>query len=251
MNLAAPNAVRDRMGPKRIAEVFNVKIHLLKLRVSNAYLIEGDRPILVDTGSPNDAELVRSQLRNVNVELRDLALIVHTHVHSDHMGSTVEVAAEAKCPIAYHPDDQEIVDRSHNGHLNGIGLRGRVMSRFFSGAKFDSVNADIPLYDGMGLADFGCDVTIVATPGHTAGSISIVTPEGDAIIGDVIMGGYVGGLVWPTRPNYHYFSDDIGRAMESLDTLLLKTRRTLYVGHGGPLLHQAVHTWRHRQNNVR
>lgn len=225
-------------------------IHQLKLRISNAYLIAGDRPILVDTGAPNDTELIRSKLREIGVEMRDLAMIVHTHVHSDHMGSTAEIVAEAKCPIAYHPNDQEIADRAHNGLLNGIGLRGKIMSRFFSGAKFDSVNADIQLYDGMTLANYGCNVTVVATPGHTPGSISFVTPEGDAIIGDVIMGGYVGGNVWPTRPNYHYFADDVDQAMKSLDTLLSRTKHKLYVGHGGPLLQNSVCAWRKMQRSA-
>jgi glyoxylase-like metal-dependent hydrolase (beta-lactamase superfamily II) len=167
------------------------------------------------------------------------------------MGSTAEIVAEARCPIAYHPDDQKIVDRSHNGLLNGIGVRGRIMSRFFSNAKFDSINADIQMHDGMALADYGCNATVVATPGHTPGSISIVTPEGDAIIGDVIMGGYIGGNVWSTRPNYHYFADDIEQAMKSLDTLLSRTNRTLYVGHGGPLLQKSVLAWRTRQRTAR
>ena len=228
----------------------HLNIHVLKLRVSNAYLLAGDRPILVDTGAPNDTELIRSRLRDISVELSDIALIVHTHVHSDHMGSTAEIVAEAKCPIAYHPDDQVIVDRSDNGLLKGIGFRGKVMSHIFSDAKFNAVNADISLHDGMSLLDYGCNATIVATPGHTAGSISIVTPEGDAIIGDVIMGGYMGGNIWPTRPNYHYFADDIEQAMKSLDTLLSRTKRTLYVGHGGPLLQTSVRTWRKRHRTT-
>ena len=224
-----------------------MKIHLLKLRFSNAYLLASDRPILIDTGTANDAERIRSKLRSINVEFRDLALIVHTHVHSDHMGSTAEIAAEANCPIAYHPADQAIVDRSHNGVLNGVGLRGKVMSRIFSNAKFDAVTADVPLHGGMTLADYGCDVTVVETPGHTLGSISFVTSDGDAIIGDVIMGGYVGGSVWATRPNYHYFADDVEEAMKSLDILLSHTKRTMYVGHGGPLAWKAVYDWRKRQ----
>ena len=248
-NQSRPAQSRDRRRYR--AKGTNLKIHLLKLRVSNAYLLTGDQPILVDTGSPSDIELIRSKLRDFNVELRDLALIVHTHVHSDHIGSTAEIVAEANCPIAYHPADQEIADRSHNGRLNGIGLRGRIMSRFFSDAKFDSVTGDIHLSSGLTLDDYGCNATVVETPGHTPGSISIVTPEGDAIIGDVIMGGYIGGNVWPTRPNYHYFADDVEQAMKSLDTLLSHTKRTMYVGHGGPLAWKSVHNWRKRQRNAR
>ncbi len=37
----------------------SLTIHPLKLRFSNAYLVLGDRPILVDTGSPGEAEQIR------------------------------------------------------------------------------------------------------------------------------------------------------------------------------------------------
>ena len=190
-NQSRPPQSRDRR--RYACKGITLKIHLLKLSVSNAYLLEGEQPILVDTGASKDIESIHSKLKQLRVDFRDLALIVHTHVHSDHMGSTAGIAAEANCPIAYHPADQAIVDRSHNGYLKGVGLRGRIMSRFFSNTKFEAINADIELQDGMKLNDYGADLTVVATPGHTPGSIAVITPEGDtAIIGDVIMGGYIG-----------------------------------------------------------
>ena len=42
----------------------------------------------------------------------------------------------------------------------------------------------------MKLNPFGVDATILVT----LGSISISIPDGEAIIGDVIMGGYVAGI---------------------------------------------------------
>ena len=119
------------IAPTRSGGV-GLKIHRFKLSISNAYLIQGERPILVDTGSPSDFERLRAKLREQQVEFRDLGLIVHTHIHSDHMGCTARIAAESDCPIAYHPADQSNADRSHNGTLTGIGLRGRIMKRFFS-----------------------------------------------------------------------------------------------------------------------
>lgn len=38
-----------------------MKVHKLKLRLSNAHLLIGQRPILVDTGSPGEASFDRSQ----------------------------------------------------------------------------------------------------------------------------------------------------------------------------------------------
>jgi glyoxylase-like metal-dependent hydrolase (beta-lactamase superfamily II) len=130
--------------------------------------------------------------------------------------------------------------------LKGVGLRGKIMSQVFSRARFTPVNADWFPSDGMSLIDFGCDAKIIETPGHTAGSISIVTNQGDGIIGDVIMGGWMGGVLHRSRPNYHYFADDLTLAMQSLDLVLRQTTARLFVGHGGPLLHDRVKAWRER-----
>ncbi len=227
-----------------------MRIHHLRLRFSNAYLLVGARPILVDTGSPNETKAIWAQLRQYNVNFSDLALIIHTHVHSDHMGSTAEIVAEAKCPIAYHPADQPIVTRSHNGRLKGIGMRGWIMSRIFSDAKFEAANADFQLHEDMSLEPFGCDASVLETPGHTHGSISIVTAKGDAIVGDVLMGGFAGGNLLPTKPNYHYFAEDVDQTLRSIDKILARASGSLFVGHGGPLTHRAVTSWRNRMNRT-
>ena len=223
-----------------------MQIYQLKLRLSNAYLIRGTTSILVDTGSPGELETIRRKLRALDVEFKDLSLLLHTHVHADHFGNTAEIAAEAKCPVALHRNDQAILDRATNGQLKGVGLRGKIMAKVFSEASFKSVEANLFANNGMSLGDFGCDATIIETPGHTPGSISIITPDGDAIIGDVIMGGWMGGLLMPSKPNHHYFAENLPLAMRSLDVILANTNRTLYVGHGGPLAHSRVQAWHRR-----
>ena len=103
----------------------------------------------------------------------------------------------------------------------------------------------------MALNDFGVYVKVVETPGHTPGSISIVTAEGDAIIGDVLVGGYMGGNFLPGRTNFHYFADNVEQAMISLDKILARTTGNLYVRHGGPLTHDSVVAWRNRKRSAR
>lgn len=222
-------------------------IHQINLRVSNAFLVVGERPILIDTGTPHDTATIRAALRQRDLDFSDLALIVHTHAHSDHMGSTAEIVAEARCPIAYHADEQAMVDRGDNGRLQGLGLRGNIMSRFFSFAKFQPVMADFFVTDQMRLDDYGVAGSILHTPGHTAGSVSFVADTGEAIIGDLLMGGYVGGKLLRTKPNFHYFADDRHQVLSSVDLVLMRTTGPLYVGHGGPLGRGDTERWRRRQ----
>jgi glyoxylase-like metal-dependent hydrolase (beta-lactamase superfamily II) len=219
-------------------------IHPLRLRYSNAYLVVGARPILVDTGSRGDAARIVAGCAAAGVSIRDLALILHTHVHSDHFGNTADLATEARCPVAYHPGDRPLAVRGNNGPLRGVGLRGRILARLLHHRPFRTRAVDVDAEDGMRLDEFGVAASVLHTPGHTPGSISVVLDSGDAIIGDVIMGGYAGGAIRPTKPNFHYFAEDLPLAMTSLDRILARVSGRLYVGHGGPLQHRAVMRWR-------
>lgn len=223
-------------------------VHPIRLRFSNAYVLVGDRrAILVDTGSRGDARAIRAACAAVGVALRDLALILHTHVHSDHVGTTADLAAEAQCPVSYHSNDRVLAEQGHNGRLRGVGLRGRILSRLLSDLPFPSCRADLDASDGLRLDAFGVPATVLHTPGHTAGSISVLLDNGDAIVGDLMMGGYAGGALLPGRPNFHYFADSLSLAMESLDRVLRVSSGRLFVGHGGPVSHAATRRWRASQ----
>jgi glyoxylase-like metal-dependent hydrolase (beta-lactamase superfamily II) len=78
------------------------------------------------------------------------------------------------------------------------------------------------------------------TPGHTAGSLSVLLAGGEAIVGDVLMGGFMGGTFRAGKPNLHYFAEDPGQVRRSLEFLLAQPVHTLHVGHGGPLAAEVV-----------
>ena len=219
-------------------------VHPIRLRYSNAYIVVGARPILIDTGSQGDAARIVAGCAAAGITIRDLALILHTHVHSDHFGNTASLATEVGCPVAYHVRDRPLAMLGNNGPLRGVGLRGRILARLLCNLPFRSRAADIDAADGMRLDGFGIAGSVLHTPGHTPGSISVLLDSGDAIIGDVIMGGYAGGAIRPTKPNFHYFADDLAAAMASVDRVLAVTSGRLFVGHGGPLSHEAVVRWR-------
>ena len=210
-------------------------VHPIKLGFSNAYLVTGEKPILVDTGSPGEGGKILTALGDHGVTPADLALILHTHVHSDHVGSTAELLKHADVPTAYHTADETLMQQGSNGTLTGIGLRGRVMSTFFSNSTFERFAPSFHLTGGMRLDEYGVAATVQHTPGHTPGSVSLLLDNGDAIVGDVWMGGFMGGSLLAERPNYHYFAEDRGQLENSMGKLLAEKPRTFYVGHGGPL----------------
>jgi len=60
--------------------------------ITASYLITGERPCLVETGTAYSAPVIREALASLGVGPHDLATIVVTHVHLDHAGGVGDVA---------------------------------------------------------------------------------------------------------------------------------------------------------------
>ncbi|MEM7314415.1 MAG: MBL fold metallo-hydrolase, partial [Planctomycetota bacterium] len=215
-------------------------IHTIQLRLSNAFLVIGDRPILVDSGSPGECEVIEQTMRKTGVDPGDIALVFLTHVHGDHAGSAAEFARRFDCPVAFHAGDQPIMDRGSNGKLVGIGLRGKMLEPFFLDGEFEQADRDVELVEGQRLDEFGIAGKVIGTPGHTAGSVTLLLDNGDAIVGDALMGGYLGGKLFSSRPMLPYFCEDIDQVHDSIQNIIESVTGQIYVGHGGPLTSKAV-----------
>ena len=61
-------------------------------RVTAGYLIEGDSPVLVETGSQSSVPVLLAQLEELGLGPTDLAGVVVTHIHLDHAGGVGDVA---------------------------------------------------------------------------------------------------------------------------------------------------------------
>jgi glyoxylase-like metal-dependent hydrolase (beta-lactamase superfamily II) len=60
--------------------------------VTAGYLLEGPRPVLVETGSQSSVEVLLDALAALGVGADDLAGVVVTHIHLDHAGGVGDVA---------------------------------------------------------------------------------------------------------------------------------------------------------------
>jgi glyoxylase-like metal-dependent hydrolase (beta-lactamase superfamily II) len=61
-------------------------------RVTAGYLIEGDAPVLIETGSQSSVPTLLALLGRLGVGPADLAGVVVTHIHLDHAGGVGDVA---------------------------------------------------------------------------------------------------------------------------------------------------------------
>jgi hypothetical protein len=82
------------------------------------------------------------------------------------------------------------------------------------------------LDDGFDLSPYGFEAKVVHTPGHTKGSISILTAQGDLIAGDTFA-----NINKPAiAPNAYDFKE-LRSSIKRLKTMNIKT---IYPGHGNP-----------------
>lgn len=183
----------------------------IKGAISNCYLLLGEKPVLVDTGAPGDLRTILAALQRHGLAPRDLALILLTHGHSDHAGCAAELRRRSGAQIAMHAGDAPLVRAGRNGMMVVQDTLGRIL-RPFVDEPFEAFEPDLVFQEGIALEPYGLRGRVLPTPGHTAGSASVVLANGEALIGDVLRG----SLVWPNKAREHYFCNDPGRNQRSI-----------------------------------
>jgi glyoxylase-like metal-dependent hydrolase (beta-lactamase superfamily II) len=226
-----------------MAQTTVVTVPVLGRRNVNAHLLVGRRPILVDTGVPGSTAKVLKRIAEHGIGPGDLAAIVVTHAHIDHFGSAAELHRATGAPIIAHTADaaQYAAGRIREPYLP-TGALGRILNRLPAfHVHTEPFTPQLLLNGTAALHDFGVDARIMPTPGHTAGSISVLTDAGDLVAGDLVAGSFLGVLRHrPANPPFH--DDRVGN-LASLRAMLALNPTTLHVGHGGPLDPERVRRW--------
>jgi glyoxylase-like metal-dependent hydrolase (beta-lactamase superfamily II) len=214
-------------------------LHVLRLSIANVYLISGARDILVDAGGPKDVPRIISFLQTHGIGPGKLQLILLTHGHWDHAGGAAQLRAALRAPVAIHRSDAELARRGINGPLKATNLTGRLLQPFLD-RSYPPVEPDHLIEDEIDLTAFGVAARIIITPGHTPGSLSVRTADAQLIVGDLLMGGWFGGWLFPARPGLHYYADDLAQVHASVQKVLASSPRIIHPAHGGPLDPQEV-----------
>lgn len=218
----------------------SITVLSLPLLSSNVFALRGERTILIDTGNPGSGPAIITWLAQHGIGAQDLALIVLTHGHLDHWGSAKALRDQFGVPIAIHRADAVWLRRGHNPRdMRPTGLQGALLLPFIL-QRVPACEPDVLIDGPLSLHGYGVDAQILLTPGHSAGSISVLTADGACVVGDLLAGGMLYGRIAPGMPSMPYFSSDRGLLQQSIAHVLDHNPHTLYVGHGGPLAVTAV-----------
>jgi len=171
-------------------------VHMLRLpftiRVSedtvlersvNMFIITGPAITLIDTGVAGSEEVIFDYIRSIGRDPAEIALLILTHSHPDHIGSARAIRQATGCIIAAHAAERAWIEDI------GLQCTSRPVPGFHS-----LVGGSVPvgqlLEDGDTLA-LGDDslpgLIVFHTPGHSPGSISLLLrSEGVLLTGDAV-----------------------------------------------------------------
>jgi hydroxyacylglutathione hydrolase len=219
------------------------RIHKIRLGLCNAYLILGEEgAVLVDTGQAGWTSLFFNHLKNTGIRPEDVRLIVITHVHFDHVGNLKALTKRCGCPVAIHVKEASLLSHGTVVFPPGTNLFGRIASRLGRGMapflKFAPLQPDLLVSSELPLKRYGVPGSIIPTPGHTVGSLSVLLPDGTACVGD-LAANYLPGGLGPIVPP---FADDVQELFRSWMHLLEAGAKTICPGHGRPFQAKVLRT---------
>ena len=217
-----------------------ITIPILPFGMVHCHLIVGPQGcVLVDTGIPGSEQKIERALKQHGLSFRDIKLIVITHAHTDHAGSAARLRELTGAPVLAHADDLDYYERRKEmtycvAHWWGpLFLRSGVPGEPYLPFTPEILLREEARFD---LREFGVDGFACHTPGHTAGSVSVVLGTGEALVGDLIASGILlGGVMRGGHAIRPPFEDDPDAVGAELMKLVDAGMQTFHLGHGGPL----------------
>ncbi|GLU48790.1 MBL fold metallo-hydrolase [Nocardiopsis ansamitocini] len=210
---------------------------------------EGEAVTLVDTGYPGDRDRLLASLAAIGRRPGDVAAILVTHAHTDHIGSAQEFGSVHGTPVLMHEAEvpharRDFLHQVTPRQILANAWRPRVLpwalKAVGSGGTKDVRIAAPEAFPAPGALDLPGRPVPVATPGHTLGHSAYHLPDAGIVIsGDALVSGHpTSGVSGPQLlPGMFHHDRDAARA--SLTVLAGLEADVVLPGHG-PLHDGAV-----------
>lgn len=208
-----------------------MEIKKIILGFTNSYLLEGNEGyVMIDAGIMRKKKSFLSGLKYHGIDAGQIRLIIITHAHFDHVGSLAAIKASCNdCPVLIHPYEAPRISEPVVAIPPGTNLQGKIISSIGRVGrpllKYPPVKPEKLWMGAFELNDYGIEGKVIHTPGHTAGSVSVLLADGQAIVGDLAVN------FTRMRP-FPPFAEDPPAIYNSWKRLLEAGVRTIYPAHG-------------------
>ena len=204
--------------------------HVLSGR-ENAYLVNSRGYwILIDTGRKNRYDKLKERIQKLIPKTEQLNLLFLTHTHYDHCQNAFQLKEDFRCRVDVSQAEKNYIKTGYTPIPKGtmlfskiVSLLGRKVEPSF--AKYIPFEPDCFIDEELMIKNDMLDYRAISTPGHSAGSISLIIDDEVAFVGDAMFGIFKNSIYPP-------FADEEKLMVRSWGKLLETNCQFFYPGHG-------------------
>jgi glyoxylase-like metal-dependent hydrolase (beta-lactamase superfamily II) len=151
----------------------------------NAFILDGgDGLTVIDAGMPDGDATILEAIRSIGRQPSDVARILATHCHSDHVGGLAALKRATSAPAFMHPVDAAMTreGRAMRPLTPAPGLVNRLICRFLLPAaptEVEPTEIEREVSDGETLPG---GLRAIHVPGHCAGQLAFLWPERGGVL---------------------------------------------------------------------
>lgn len=220
------------MASDRLERVAD-QVYRLEDRFVNLYVLDLGKIALVDTGTRRAEEPIRRGLRELGKDVEDVAVLLLTHHHVDHVGTAGIWKRESRAQVNLHRIDVPVAARRErrrtHGTSPGTTVVAALMGLFTPLMRGPPLETDRVLEGGEVLDVLGWPVEVVRAPGHTLGSCAFYARMPDILFAGDAVNGRHGTPEPPVVVEDRAAAEDSYRALTGLKAGILLP------GHGSPV----------------
>jgi glyoxylase-like metal-dependent hydrolase (beta-lactamase superfamily II) len=192
----------------------------------NCYLLKTEKGfILIDTGRKSKRKKLEQALINEGCKPGNLDVIILTHGDFDHTGNCAYLREKYHTILGMHQYDVGMVeygDMFWNRQTGNIVIK-KLVNLLFRIRRF---KPDFELDENSNLSKYGLNAKVLYLPGHSKGSIGILTSDKHLFCGDLFTN--------QKKPGPNSLVDNLDELNESIDKVKSLDINTVYPGHGQP-----------------
>jgi len=181
---------------------------------SNIYVINGEKPTIIDTGTGLHHKRVISEISK-SINLNKIKQIVLTHEHFDHTGGIKKIKDDinGETKIIAHKKAAIKIERGDSDFARMLGT------------EFENVPVDLKLKDNDEIKLGDNDFQVLHTPGHTPGCICLYEKNTKSLIsGDTVFS-------YGSFGRYDFPGGSLEELKKSIEKLTKLDIENLYPGH--------------------